>query len=294
MTTLSRRTAAWTAVAGLVVLFALVRWVPAAGRADRSALIGRLDSGTALMTLERWALATISLGTLAVGLLVLAAVTVRRQGLGQAVRIVGAVVGAAVSAELLKRVLPFDATQTVAGSAVAGGSFPSGHSAIAAALALAVLASVGPRLARSLWGPLIAWVTLVAAGTVAAGWHRPSDAVGGVLLAVVWHSVLVRRPAAMTAPEPGAVRHRERRVPVPRGGPAWRWWAVMCAAILVGALVPRAGTGEELGETANRLYLMGLAAVLATTGALLLVGAPRLPERVLATPAPAATRPPRT
>jgi membrane-associated phospholipid phosphatase len=260
MTSLSRRSIGWISVLGLVVLFALVRVVPRIGAADRSASVGRLDSGTSLLLVERLALGTVSVLTLGVGLLVLTAYTARRRGAGPAVRIAAAVLGAAVSAELLKRVLPFDPTPTSTGQAITGGSFPSGHTAIAAAFALAVAATLGPRLARSWWGPLVAWVSLVAVGTVAAGWHRPSDAVGGVLLAVVWHAALVRRPAEVA---PAVVPSRE---------PGWRWWGAMCAVVLVAALVPRAGTGEELGETANRLYLLGLGAVLAATGALMVVG----------------------
>jgi hypothetical protein len=184
------------------------------------------------------------------------------------------VVGAVLSAELLKRVLPFDPMPTRAGEAVTSGSFPSGHSAIAAALALAVAATVGPRVARLWWGPLVAWVSLVAAATVAAGWHRPSDAVGGVLLAVVWHTALVPRTTSVA---PAVVPGRERGASTSVGGiPGWRWWGAMCAVILIGALVPRAGADLELGEMTSRLYVLGLGAVLATTGALLLVG-PRVP-----------------
>jgi membrane-associated phospholipid phosphatase len=272
MTSLSRRAIAWISAAGLVVLFELV---PSIGAADRSAFSGRLDSGTALMVVERLALATISVVTLAVGLVVLTGYTARRRGIGPAVRIAVSVVGAAVSAELLKRVLPFDPTPTPTGQAISSGSFPSGHSAIAAAFALAVAATVGPRLARLWWGPLVAWVSLVAAGTVAAGWHRPSDAVGGVLLAVIWHTVLVRRPASeasssLAGREPGGL-------PSARGIPGSRWWALMGAAILAGALAPRAGAGTELGEAARRLYVLGLGAVLAATGALMLVGPQRVP-----------------
>lgn len=277
MTALSRRTTAGISGVGLVALYALVQWVPIIGAADRSAFMGRLDGGTSLIGVERLALATITLLTLLVGLLVLTLYTARRQGVVPAVRLAGSVVGAAVSAELLKHVLPFHPTPTLTGQLSTSGSFPSGHSAIAAALALAVAATAGPRLARLWWGPLVAWVSLVAAGTVAVGWHRPSDAVGGVLLALVWHAALVRRPSIATS---AAVVTREpngRRAA--RGVPGWRWWAVMCVAILAGALAPRVGAHVELGDEAGRLYVLGLGAVLATTGALMLLGPQRVPLR---------------
>lgn len=274
MTSSPRRTIGWISAAGLVVVYALIRSVPGIGAADRSAFSGRLDSGTALLVVEHVALATVSVATLGVALVLLMAHSARRQGLGTALRIGGAVVGAVLSAELLKRVLPFDPMPTRAGEVVTSGSFPSGHSAIAAAIALAVAATVGPRVARLWWGPLVAWVSLVAAATVAAGWHRPSDAVGGVLLAVVWHTALVPRRTSLT---PAVVRGSERGAwPSVSGIPGWRWWGAMCAVILIGALVPRTGADLELGEMTSRLYVLGLGAVLATTGALLLVG-PRLP-----------------
>jgi len=277
MTSLSRRTIGWLSGAALVVLFGLIRLVPRIDAADRSAFSGRLDSGTTLITIERLSLATISFATLAVGLVVLAVVTVRRNGVGLAGRLTAAVLGAAASAEVLKRILPFDPGTTSTGQAITSGSFPSGHSAIAASFALAVAATLGPRLARLWWGPLVAWVSLVAAGTVAAGWHRPSDAVGGVLLAVVWHTALVRRPAAESSP---VVVSRERIAQKAVNGiPGWRWWGVACAAILVGALAPRAGGEVELRETAGHLYVLGLGAVLAATGALMLVG----PHRTVVT-----------
>ena len=277
MTSLSRRAIGMISGAALVVLFALIRLVPVIGAADRSAFSGRLDSGTTLIAIERLALATISVGTLAVGLVVLAVVTFRRHGVAPAVRVTVAVLGAAVSAEGLKRILPFDPGTTSTGQAITSGSFPSGHTAIAASFALAVAATMGPRLARLWWGPLVAWVSLVGAGTVAAGWHRPSDAVGGVLLAVVWHTALVRRPAA--EPSSVVVLPRERVAPTVTGGvPAWRWWGVAGAAILLGALAPRAGGEAELRETAGHLYVLGLGAVLAATGALMLVGPNRRVE----------------
>jgi len=274
MTSLSRRAIGWISGAALVVIFGLIRLVPWVDAADRSASSGRLDSGSTLITIERLALATISLGTLAVGLVVLAVLTARRRGVGPAMRITVSVLGAAGSAELLKRILPFDPGTTSTGQAITSGSFPSGHTAIAASFALAVAATMGPRLARLWWGPLVAWVSLVAAGTVAAGWHRPSDAVGGVLLAVVWHTALVRRPAAEASP---AVVDRQRVAQqAAKAVPGWRWWGVACGAILLGALAPRAGGEVELRETAGHLYVLGLGAVLAATGALMLVGPHRM------------------
>ena len=276
MMSMSRRAAASISAVALVVLYALITFVPRVAAADRSAFAGRLDSGSGLIVMERLALSTITIVTLSVGLLVVCWRTYRRQGHGAAVHIAAAVVGAVVSAELLKHFLPTAAGTLPFGQIVAGGSFPSGHATIATGFALAVASTLDPKPARRCWGPLVAWVSLVAAGTVAAGWHRPSDAVGGVLLAVIWHTALVRRRVADEA-DGAAVGRSRMGVPPAASISGWGWWAVMGAAVMAGALAPQARSGPELGEAASPLYVVGLAAVLAATGALLLLGPSRGP-----------------
>lgn len=276
MTSMSRRATVSISAVALVVLYALITFVPRLASVDRSAFAGRLDSGTRLIVMERLALSTITILTLSAGLLVVCGRTYRRQGLGPALRMATAVVGAVVSAELLKHFLPTASGTSPLGLVVAGGSFPSGHATIATGFALALASTLGPKLARRWWGPLVAWVSLVAAGTVAAGWHRPSDAVGGVLLAVIWHAALVRGREADEATAAAATRSRVG-VPIAALISGWGWWAAMATAVIAGALAPQARSGHELGEAASPLYLVGLAAVLAATGALILLGPWREP-----------------
>lgn len=272
----SRRATASISAVALVVLYALITFVPRVSAADRSALAGRLDSGSGLIVMERLALSTITILTLSVGLLVVCWRMYQRQGRGAAVRSVVAVVGAVVSAELLKHFLPTAAGTSPVGQIVAGGSFPSGHATIATGFALALASTLDSKLARRYWGPLVAWVTLVAAGTVAAGWHRPSDAVGGVLLAVSWHSALVHRRVSDEA-EGETVGRSRVGVRLAASVAGWGWWAVMGAAVIAGALAPQARSGPELGEAASPLYVVGLASVLAATGVLILLGPSREP-----------------
>ncbi len=76
-------------------------------------------------------------------------------------------------------------------------SFPSGHVALAAATVIA-LALVLPRGWRLVVGVLgTDAVALVALATTQAGWHRPSDLLGGVLVAATLGSLVVAfsRPA---------------------------------------------------------------------------------------------------
>lgn len=97
----------------------------------------------------------------------------------------------------------------------AGNSFPSGHVSLAAASMLA-LAIVAPPLLR----PVILlvgwlWIGAVSAATVVAGWHRPSDTLGAIALAVMSYGVMLalrnhvqvamalRRPTAVTEVDRG-------------------------------------------------------------------------------------------
>lgn len=94
-------------------------------------------------------------------------------------------------AELLKQVLPrrsAGSMDTTLG-AFDYNTFPSGHAAIATAFVIALLL-----ISSASWRPWIAllggvWVSLVASGVLAAGWHRPSDALGGIALATAGMSV---------------------------------------------------------------------------------------------------------
>ncbi|MEV4656967.1 phosphatase PAP2 family protein [Micromonospora sp. NPDC049301] len=63
-------------------------------------------------------------------------------------------------------------------------SFPSGHVAAATALLLAFMLVLPGWARRWLAVPGAAGVSVIASATMVAGWHRFSDALGGVLLAV--------------------------------------------------------------------------------------------------------------
>ncbi|HET9127344.1 MAG TPA: phosphatase PAP2 family protein [Propionibacteriaceae bacterium] len=85
-----------------------------------------------------------------------------------------------VAAELLKHVL-LSRPSTAAPAAVSN-SFPSGHTAVAAAVTVALWFVVSPR-----WRPAVVIVggllcALVGVVTVVQQWHRPSDAVSAYAL----------------------------------------------------------------------------------------------------------------
>ncbi|WP_198415994.1 MULTISPECIES: phosphatase PAP2 family protein [Cryobacterium] len=89
-----------------------------------------------------------------------------------------------------------------------GNSFPSGHTTVAAASALAIFLVASPRTRwlAALGGSGFAIAAGVA--TLANGWHRPSDVIAALLVVAVWGCVaglvLTRGPWASTAARGGS------------------------------------------------------------------------------------------
>jgi hypothetical protein len=96
------------------------------------------------------------------------------------------VVGASASTQILKRVIYRPELGVDVERAAAGNSLPSGHTAVVASVAVA-LVLVLPVRQRGV-GAIVGAVLTAVAGiaTLSAGWHRPSDAVAALLLVGVW------------------------------------------------------------------------------------------------------------
>ncbi|MGK5739193.1 phosphatase PAP2 family protein [Micromonospora sp. URMC 103] len=149
------------------------------------------------------------------------------------------------------------------GDGSAHNSFPSGHVSAAAALLLAFLLVLPGRPRRWLAVPGAAGVSVVAAATMIAGWHRFSDALGGVLLAVA----LFCLAAAALAGGPGGAGGQDRwdEPPGGTGGMAvgavavvGALLAVVCAAPLEGGplLAVVAATGLTVLAVASAVFLL--------------------------------------
>ncbi|MEO5899432.1 MAG: phosphatase PAP2 family protein [Ilumatobacteraceae bacterium] len=189
-----------SAVAALSTLLAITIYVVAV----RTSLGQRLDDVafnrrsvvTAATTRQTdRLLGTISVASLIVfgGVVVVTALARRRLSLAVAAGI--AMSGSVITAEVLKlRVLTRPDFSGVNG--LGYNTFPSGHTTIGMALSLGVVMVAPPHLRRV--ALLIAALTSTAFGTavLASGWHRPSDAVAGFLVALGWFAavscVLVR------------------------------------------------------------------------------------------------------
>lgn len=98
-------------------------------------------------------------------------------------------------------------------------SFPSGHVAVPAALALAAVLVASPRVRPYVTAAGMLWLTVTAAAVLATYHHRPSDVLGTTLLACACHLLATRLlpPAEVPAdarPPHAAARGR----PDPVGG----------------------------------------------------------------------------
>lgn len=120
-----------------------------------------------------------------IALLVLGAIValVRRRP-GLLVHMAAVVGGSNLTTQALK--LMIDRTELAKEVDPTTNSFPSGHTTLAASVAL-VLVLVAPLRVRGLIGVLGAlWTAAVGIGTIAQGWHRPSDVVGALLVCGAW------------------------------------------------------------------------------------------------------------
>lgn len=150
-------------------------------------LYGRVASDPAVLGAATDALTTVNLAfvlTAALGLLGLA---VARGGFGLAAAVFVLLVGANLTAQLLKQVL--ERPDLLAGAAYASGnSFPSGHVAIVSSFALASVLVV-PRRVRTLVAVIGAGlVATVGVSTMIAGWHRLADVEGAIFISLAWAS----------------------------------------------------------------------------------------------------------
>lgn len=200
-------------------------------RFDDSAFLGRyeiskrarLDFGKLLDLINRSSLALMVIA------LVVYALWSRNMLLAARVFLAFAV--STIGAEILKRTLPRPEVDFLEEITKDGGlnTFPSGHSTIATSLVLAILL-LSPtkwRAGMALFGT--AWVIIITTGTLIAGWHRPSDAIGGITLAIgVFGIALNLREVDENSSESSGNPELSKRFLL--------IWAVMSSALLIGLL----------------------------------------------------------
>lgn len=145
-------------------------------------------------------------------------------------------------------------------------SFPSGHATAAASIAVGLILVLPPILRAPAVVLGAVAVALVGVSTLAAGWHRMADAVGGVFVATAWGSGLAALLTWRRGVEPAGSRSAEfarlaSRVPVVLGGVA----LLLGSAVYLLALDSPLGILFQLVEHGGSelLFLVG---VLITVG----------------------------
>ncbi|RMI41028.1 phosphatase PAP2 family protein [Actinomadura harenae] len=148
-----------------------------------------------------------ALPTLLLGMAVIAAVTVARRCWWRGFAAAGVVAGTFGGTEVLsKKVLPRP-DLIGAPDMLTEASFPSGHVAIPAGLALGAVLIASPRVRPYVTMVGMMWLAATAGAVQALYHHRPSDVLGATLLACACYSLAVRLlPAAAASNAPRTPR----------------------------------------------------------------------------------------
>jgi membrane-associated phospholipid phosphatase len=129
---------------------------------------------------------TMSVVSLAAATAVAGFIALIRRRVAVAVGAVLLVGGANLTAQIVKHLLTRPHLGVDVERAAAGNSLPSGHTTVAASVAVALVLVLPPR-ARGVGAVLGAgYAALAGVATLSAGWHRPSDAVAALLIVGVW------------------------------------------------------------------------------------------------------------
>jgi membrane-associated phospholipid phosphatase len=190
-------------VLGLVATYVVFVRTHAGQRIDEAALSGRLASPHARHAADEL-LTTISVGGLAVVVVLLAGQALVRRRVALAVVAVVVVLGALTTTELLKHMLLV--RPELVRSSIDRNSFPSGHATTAFAVGIAALLAAPPRWRRAVAVGALFYGIAIGIATIAAGWHRPSDVAGAMLVVTGWAAAVVLAVALVDRDAFGDVR----------------------------------------------------------------------------------------
>ena len=156
---------------------------------DTVALAGNWIGRARIENLVDTVLNTVSVVSLVVATAVIGFIALIRRRVAVAFGAMLLIVGANLTTQVLKLLVERPRLGVDVERAAAGNSLPSGHTTVAAAVAVALLLVLPARLrgAGGVVGAVVAAVVGIA--TLSAGWHRPSDVVAALLVVGVWASV---------------------------------------------------------------------------------------------------------
>ncbi len=165
-------------------------------RLDDSAMRTVSAGSMALQHLHSY-LGNITVGTTAVVLTACVVFALLRRRFAIAAGAIAIVAGADVTTQFLKKAYfgrPDFGLLTI-------NSFPSGHTTVAISAVLAAVL-VAPPLLRPLIVALGSFAaTLVGASTIVGGWHRPSDVLGALAVALVWGTAVAMVVGTVDQPQ---------------------------------------------------------------------------------------------
>ena len=237
-------------------------------RVDETALQGARLGRSHLIDEALAVLGLVSVAGLALATAVIAVLAFTRRRVDLAIGAVLLVVGANVTTQFVKyRVLE---RPDLGIDTRAFNSLPSGHTTVAASLAVALVLVVPVRL-RAVTGLLgAAATTIIGVLTLAAGWHRPSDVVAALLVVGAWGGI-VAVGTALAAPD--ADRTRWSGLDMATGAVLTLGGAALLAAAAVA--LSRTAALDGIGTDRSDLFVAyaGGAAGIASTAALLFAAA---------------------
>ncbi|MBL0749048.1 phosphatase PAP2 family protein [Nocardioides baculatus] len=198
-------------------------------------------------------LGNVSLGSIAVAVLVAVAVAVLRGRYVAAAAAAVLALGANVTTQAIKAL-----TERADHGYLTVESFPSGHATVVVSLVFAALL-VAPGAARttvSLVGS--GAVTVTAAATLVASWHRPADIVGALLVSLAWGTAVLTTWSVLRGGMPSMASARPHRIFATTGV------VLAVAGLLAVGVRPGGGWGGFL-DAGVVLAGIGLAAALTVT-----------------------------
>ncbi|MBE7698740.1 phosphatase PAP2 family protein [Oerskovia sp. Sa1BUA8] len=211
----ARVAASVTALVSAVLVWQVWRYFVATEQGqhlDQAALRGSDYGRGTLWAVAEPVLDVVSVSFVVLGLGIAMGIALLRRRWGLAVQVAFVVVGSNITTQFLKKAV-LDRPDLIGGWGV-GNTLPSGHTTVAASVAVALLLAV-PRAARPAVAVLGGTYT-VATGvsTLVGHWHRPSDVVAAVLVVTAWaalalaltpSSALDELPAGRGSGYPGSV-----------------------------------------------------------------------------------------
>jgi membrane-associated phospholipid phosphatase len=166
-------------------------------RLDQAVMVESMQAAPAEVSRLQHLLDIVSVPSIAMALGLFTVVAVRRARPDLAVGAAVTVIGANVTTQLLKVLL--ERPDIGLG---ANNSFPSGHVTVVSSLAAAAFLVTPRRVQPAVAGAGLLAAAVAAVGTLALGWHRPSDIAGAGLVVLGW-------AAAVSAVLPGRLADRE-------------------------------------------------------------------------------------